>query len=486
MDKFFKLKEHGTTISTEIMAGFTTFFAMSYIIFVNPAILSLTGMPTQAVFLSTVLSAFAGTLIMGVYANVPYAQAPGMGLNAFFTYTVCFALGFSWQEALAMVFFCGLFNIFISVTSIRKMLIQSIPVSLQNAIAGGIGVFVSYIGLKNAGFFEFTSESANILSVNNQPFAAGAAVSEGINTVVTDGGIIPGLTSFTNPGAILGLIGLFITIILVLKNVKGGMLIGIIATTLIGIPMGVTNLSAFSNPANSLGNALSELGTTFGAAFGANGAGSLLSDPSRYPLILITIFAFSLTDVFDSIGTFIGTGRKSGIFSQEEEQAMMESKGIQTKMDKALLSDSIATALGAVLGTSNITTFVESTAGIGAGGRTGLTSVVTATLFALTALFSPLVSVVPSQATAPSLILVGIMMLSSFMEIQWDNLEEAVPAFFASIFMGLSYSISYGIAAGFITYILVKLVNKTSREIQPAMWVSAALFLINFIAMAKM
>ena len=164
MDKFFKLKEHGTTVSTEIMAGFTTFFAMSYIIFVNPAILSLTGMPTQAVFLSTVLSAFAGTLIMGVYANVPYAQAPGMGLNAFFTYTVCFALGFSWQEALAMVFFCGLFNIFISVTSIRKMLIQSIPVSLQNAIAGGIGVFVSYIGLKNAGFFEFTSESANILS----------------------------------------------------------------------------------------------------------------------------------------------------------------------------------------------------------------------------------------------------------------------------------------------------------------------------------
>lgn len=483
MDKFFKLKEHGTTAATEVMAGFTTFFAMSYIIFVNPAILSLTGMPNQAVFLATVLSACAGTLLMGLYANVPYAQAPGMGLNAFFTYTVCFALGFSWQEALAMVFLCGLFNIFISVTSIRKLLIQSIPVSLQNAIAGGIGVFVAYIGLKNAGFLEFTSEAPNILSVNNQPFT-GNAVSEGINTVVTDGGIIPGLTNFTSPGAILGLIGLFITIVLVLKNVKGGILIGIIATTLIGIPMGVTDLSAFSNPANSLSSAFADFGTTFGAAFGSQGAGSLLSDPSRYPLILITIFAFSLTDVFDSIGTFIGTGRKSGIFSAEEEQAMMESNGIKTKMDKALLSDSIATAFGAILGTSNITTFVESTAGIGAGGRTGLTSVVTAGLFALTALFSPLVAVVPTQATAPSLVIVGIMMLSSFMEIKWDNLEEAVPAFFASIFMGLSYSISYGIAAGFLTYILVKLLNRTSKEIQPAMWVAATLFLINFVAMA--
>lgn len=485
LDTFFELKKHETTIGTEIMAGFTTFFAMSYIIFVNPAILSLTGMPSQAVFLSTIIATVAGTLIMGLFANVPYAQAPGMGMNAFFTYTVVFSLGFSWQEALAMVFLCGLINILITVTSVRKMIIQSIPVSLQNAIAGGIGVFVGYIGLKNAGFLEFTSEAGNILSINNAPFDGSAsAYPDGIQTFVTDGGIIPALTNFANSGALLALIGLLLTIALVVKNVKGAVLIGIVVTTLIGIPMGVTNLAALSNPANSLGSAFSELGTTFGAAFGSNGMGSLLSDPSKYPLILITIFAFSLTDVFDTVGTFIGTGRKSGIFSEEDERAMMNSKGIKTKMDRALLSDAIATMLGAIFGTSNVTTFVESTAGIGAGGRTGLTSVVVAGLFLLTAVFSPVVAIVPGEATAPALIIVGIMMLSSFTEIKWNELDEAIPAFFASIFMGLSYSISYGIAAGFISYIFVKILKKRTKEIHPVMWVTAILFLINFAMMA--
>lgn len=484
MENFFGLKKHGTTIGTEVIAGFTTFFAMSYIVFVNPAILSLTGMPSQAVFLSTIIATVIGTLIMGLYANVPYAQAPGMGLNAFFTYTITFALGFSWQEALAMVFVCGLFNILITVTPVRKRIIQSIPISLQNAIAGGIGIFVAYIGIKNAGFLEFTSEAANIMSVNNEAFSSTSVFPNGIQSVVTNGGIIPALTNFSNSGALLGLIGLVITLVLVIKNVKGSVLIGIVLTTLIGIPMGVTNVAALSNPANSLGNAITELGTTFGAAFGSNGMGALLSDPSRYPLILITIFALSLTDVFDSIGTFIGTGRKSGIFSQEEEMAMLESSGIKTKMDKALLADAIATALGAVFGTSNVTTFVESTAGIGAGGRTGLTSVVTAILFGLTAFFSPVVAIVPPQATAPALIVVGIMMLSAFTEIKWDIMEEAVPAFFASIFMGLSYSISYGIAAGFITFILVKVLKKRTEDIHPVMWITSGLFLLNFIVMA--
>ena len=484
MENFFGLKKHGTTIGTEVIAGFTTFFAMSYIVFVNPAILSLTGMPSQAVFLSTIIATVIGTLIMGLYANVPYAQAPGMGLNAFFTYTITFALGFSWQEALAMVFVCGLFNILITVTPVRKRIIQSIPISLQNAIAGGIGIFVAYIGIKNAGFLEFTSEAANIMSVNNEAFSSTSAFPNGIQSVVTNGGIIPASTNFSNSGALLGLIGLVITLVLVIKNVKGSVLIGIVLTTLIGIPMGVTNVAALSNPANSLGNAITELGTTFGAAFGSNGMGALLSDPSRYPLILITIFALSLTDVFDSIGTFIGTGRKSGIFSQEEEMAMLESSGIKTKMDKALLADAIATALGAVFGTSNVTTFVESTAGIGAGGRTGLTSVVTAILFGLTAFFSPVVAIVPPQATAPALIVVGIMMLSAFTEIKWDIMEEAVPAFFASIFMGLSYSISYGIAAGFITFILVKVLKKRTEDIHPVMWITSGLFLLNFIVMA--
>ncbi|WP_027108233.1 NCS2 family permease [Lacticigenium naphthae] len=485
MEKFFQLKENGTSVATEVMAGLTTFFAMSYIIFVNPAILSLTGMPSQAVFLSTIIATVVGTLIMGLFANVPYAQAPGMGLNAFFTYTVVFALGFSWQEALAMVFLCGIINIIITVTKVRKMLIRSIPTSLQHAIGGGIGIFIAYIGIKNAGFLEFTTETNNIVAINNTPFDPSTSNFEGgISSIVTDGGIIPALVNFTNPVALLALLGLALTIILVIKKVKGAILIGIISTTLMGIPLGVTNLAALSNPANSLSSSISELGTTFGAAFGSEGFGSLLSTPSQYPLILMTIFAFSLTDIFDTVGTFIGTGRKTGIFSAEDEAALDNSTGIKTKMDKALFADAIATTTGAIFGTSNVTTYVESAAGIGMGGRTGLTSVVTAGMFMLTALFSPIVSVVPTAATAPALILVGIMMLSSFTEINWDDLEEAIPAFFASVFMGLAYSISYGIAAGFISYIIVKSVKGKAKKVHPVVWVTASLFIINFAILA--
>ncbi|WP_028273820.1 NCS2 family permease [Atopococcus tabaci] len=487
MENFFQLKENGTSIGTEIIAGMTTFFAMSYIVFVNPAILSMTGMPSQAVFLATLIAAFVGTMVMGLFANVPYAQAPGMGLNAFFTYTVVFALGFSWQEALAMVFLCGVINILITVTKIRKMIIRAIPESLQNAIGGGIGVFVAYIGIKNAGFLTFTSETGNILSVNNQPYDPAVSTFDGgIQSVVTGGGILPALTSFTDAGSLLALFGLIITVVLVIKKVKGAILIGIIATTILGIFMGVTDLSAMASPANSLGNAFSELGVTFGAAFGAEGLGSLLSNPARYPLILMTIFAFSLSDVFDTVGTFIGTGRKSGIFSAEDEAALEDSRGFKTKMDKALFADAIATSIGSVFGTSNTTTFVESTAGIGAGGRTGLTSVTTAVMFLLTAFLSPIVAVVPTQATAPALVMVGIMMLSSFTEINWEDLEEAIPAFFASIFMGLAYSISYGIAAGFLSYIIVKAFRGNVRTVHPVMWVSASLFVANFVILAML
>ncbi|SIO24065.1 putative MFS transporter, AGZA family, xanthine/uracil permease [Carnobacterium alterfunditum] len=484
MEKFFKLKENGTTVNTEIMAGLTTFFAMSYIIFVNPAILSLTGMPTQAVFLSTIIAAVIGTLVMGLFANVPYAQAPGMGLNAFFTYTVVFALGFSWQEALAMVFICGIVNILITVTKVRKLIIHSIPESLQHAISAGIGVFVAYIGIKNAGFLQFTSEPGNIETINNTPFDAAGSYSEGISSIVTGGGIVPALVNFTNPGSLLALIGLIITMILLVKNVKGAILIGIILTTIIGIPMGVVDVSVVSNPANSLGNAFSELGTTFGAAFGNEGMISLFTDAARLPLVIMTIFAFSLSDIFDTIGTFIGTGRKTGIFTAEDELALDNSTGFKTKMDKALFADAIATSAGALFGTSNTTTYVESAAGIAAGGRTGLTSVVVAVLFLLTSLFSPLVALVPTQATSASLILVGVMMMSSFLEINWDNLEEAIPAFFASIFMGLSYSISYGIAAGFIFYVIVKVAKGKAKDIHPVLWVSTGLFVLNFLIMA--
>ncbi|MGM0239922.1 NCS2 family permease [Enterococcus sp. AZ103] len=478
MEKLFKLKENGTTVSTELMAGVTTFFAMSYILFVNPSILSSAGMPFQAVFLATIIASVIGTLVMGLFANVPYAQAPGMGLNAFFTYTVVAGLGYSWQEALAMVFICGLINILITVTKIRKMIIRAIPESMQQAIGGGIGIFVAYVGLKNAGLLAFSATGADVTSsivTDNQ-----------IQSVAMGSGVVPALANFNNAPVLLAVLGLFITIILVIKKVRGAILIGIILTTLLGIPMGVVQFSSIDWQANSLSSSIGALGTTFGAAFGAEGLGSLFSDSSKLPQVLMTILAFSLSDTFDTIGTFIGTGRRTGIFSKEDEMAIENANtlGFKTKMDKALFADAIATSIGAIFGTSNTTTYVESAAGIGAGGRTGLTSVFVAILFALSSLLSPVIAVVPAQATSSALIIVGVMMLASFADINWLDLEEAIPAFFASIFMGLCYSISYGIAAGFITYTLIKVINSKTKEISPVLWVVDALFIANFAILA--
>lgn len=476
MEKFFKLKENKTTVSTEVVAGITTFFAMSYILFVNPSILSASGMPFQAVFLATIIASIIGTLIMGLFANVPYAQAPGMGLNAFFTFTVVFGLGYTWQQALAMVFICGLINIFITITKIRKMIIRAIPESMQNAIGGGIGIFVAYVGLKNANLLNFSASSDVITS---------SAVENGEAVNVTmNGGIVPALTNFNNAPVLLSLIGLVLMTVLVVMNVRGAVLLGIVGTTIIGILMGVVDLSSIDWKANSLGSSIGELKTTFGAAFGAEGIQSLFSDSSKIPQVVMTIIAFSLSDTFDTIGTFIGTGRRTGIFSKEDEAALEDSKGFSTKMDRALFADAAATSIGAIFGTSNTTTFVESAAGIGAGGRTGLTSVVVAGLFALSSLFSPLIAIVPAQATAPALILVGVMMMASFKDIEWTNLEEAVPAFFASIFMGLCYSISYGIAVGFIFFAIVKVVKGKANEVSPILWFVNALFILNFIILA--
>lgn len=476
MEKFFKLKENKTTVSTEVMAGVTTFFAMSYILFVNPSILSASGMPFQAVFLATIIASVIGTLVMGLFANVPYAQAPGMGLNAFFTFTVVFGLGYSWQQALAMVFICGVINILITITKIRKLIIHAIPESMQHAIGGGIGIFVAYVGLKNANLLSFSADTA---AVTGSTVDGDTIVSASFN-----GGIVPALANFNNAPVILAIIGLVLTTLLVVKNVRGAIIIGIIGTTIIGILMGVVDLSTIDWQGNSLGSSINELGTTFGAAFGPEGMGSLFSDSAKIPQVIMTIIAFSLSDTFDTIGTFIGTGRRTGIFSQKDEEALEDSKGFNTKMDKALFADAIATSIGAIFGTSNTTTYVESAAGIGAGGRTGLTSVVVAALFAISSFFSPLISVVPAQATAPALILVGVMMLASFADINWTDLEEAVPAFFASIFMGLCYSISYGIAAGFIFYAIVKVVKGKFREVSPILWVVNILFILNFIILA--
>ena len=469
MEKFFHLKENGTSVSTEIIAGLTTFFAMSYIIFVNPAMLSQTGMPFGAVFLATIISSVIGTLVMGLFANVPYAQAPGMGLNAFFVFTVVFALGFTWQEALAMVFLCGMVNILITVTKIRKSIIKAIPVSLQNAIGGGIGIFIAYIGLKNAGLLQFTSDPGTYTLLDS-------------GTVIASSSAVPAIVTLNTAPVVLFLIGLVLTVILLVLKVKGAILISIAATTLLGIPMGVVDLSGISLT-SGIGQSFAELGQTFGVAF-TQGMPGLFSDPTKLPLVLMTIFAFSLSDTFDTIGTFIGTGRSSGIFSAEDEEKMQSSSGFKSKMDKALFADSIATSIGAVFGTSNTTTYVESAAGIGAGGRTGLTSCVTALCFIVSIILAPVAGAIPSAATAPALIVVGCMMLSSFKEIKWEDFSEAVPAFFAGIFMALCYSISYGIAAGFIFYCITKIVKKEAKDIHPILWVATALFILNFVILA--
>ena len=477
MDKFFKLKESGTTVSREIMAGLTTFFAMSYILFVNPDMLSKTGMPYQAVFLATIIASVIGTLIMGLFANVPYAQAPGMGLNAFFTFTVVFGLGYSWQEALAMVFICGIINILITVTKIRKMIIKAIPESIQHAIGGGIGVFIAYIGIKNAGLLKFTLDPGTYTVV-------GKGADKGKATIEGAASAVPALVNFNQPAVLVALIGIAITAILVVKNVKGAILISIVATTVLAIFAGVVDLSAIDFKANSLGSAFNELGDTFGAAFSHKGMGTLFSDSAKIPQVLMTILAFSLSDTFDTIGTFIGTGRRSGIFSEEDEASLENGSGFSSKMDKALFADATATSIGAIFGTSNTTTYVESAAGIGAGGRTGLTSVVTAICFILSSVLLPFISIVPSAATAPVLIIVGVMMLGSFKDINWTDLEEAIPAFFASIFMGLAYSISYGIAAGFIFFAITKVVTGKAKEVSPIIWVVNFLFILNFIILA--
>lgn len=480
MERFFNLKEHGTSVSIEIMAGLTTFFAMSYILFVNPSILGAAGMPTKAVFLATIISSVISTMFMGLFANVPYALAPGMGLNAFFTYTVVFGLGFTWQEALAMVFLCGMFNIFITVTKVRKSIIKAIPISLQHAIGGGIGIFVAYLGFKNANIINFSASAGDILTINgatpNQ-----ADLSNGVNSISTGGGVVPAISTFTDPAVILAIIGLFLTAILVIKNIRGAILISIVVTTLLGIPMGVVHLSTI-NFTNDVASSFGELGTTFLAAFG--GMSSLFSDNSRLPLVLMTIFAFSLSDTFDTLGTFIGTGRRTGIFSAEDEAALEHSSGFSSKMDRALFADAIGTSIGALFGTSNTTTYVESAAGIGEGGRTGLTAVATAVCFLLSILLLPLVGIVPAAATAPALIIVGVMMVSSFLDVDWSNFADALPAFFAAFFMALCYSISYGIAAAFIFYCLVKIVKGQTKDVHPILWGATAMFILNFIILA--
>ncbi len=464
LDRYFQLAENNTSIRTEFMAGLTTFITMAYIIFVNPAILSIAGMDKGAVFTATILATVIATLIMGLYANVPFAQAPGMGLNAFFTFTVVLTMGLSWQQALAIVFLCGVINFIIVVTNIRKMLIEAIPDSLQHAIGGGIGLFIAYIGFKNAPLLDFMTEGVHVIS---------STLREGRIEQVLAKDVLPSLARFNDPATLLAVTGLVLTVLMLLLRWRGAILLGILATTLIGLATGMVHwpelaLRDFLPP--SLGPTLFQLDLA-----------GLFSQPEKILSILAVILAFSLSDTFDTIGTFIGAGRKAGIFDGRDAEKLRGGKGISSKLDRALFSDGIATSIGALLGTSNVTSYVESAAGISAGGRTGLTSVFTALFFLLALFVAPLALIIPASATAAALIVVGILMIGSIGEIKWGDPDEAVAAFFTVVMMPFTYSIANGVAAGFIFYALSKVVRGQAWQVHPLVYIVTLLFLANFV-----
>ena len=447
LEKIFKLKENKTNITTELIAGLTTFMAMSYIIFVNPAILSNTGMDYNSVYMATILASLIGTLILGLAANVPYVQSAGLGLNALFTYTICGSMGFTWQEALAMVFICGLINFFVTLTSIREKVIKAIPEFMQDAITVGIGLFITYIGIKSAGLIEFSVSAIN-------------------NGIASAADVVPQLATFSTPEIILSLIGILITGALVSKKTKNSYLISIILTTIIGLFLGVTKLPDFANYTifPSISPTLFKLDIV-----------GLFTAKAGLVVVLMTIFTLVISDLFDTIGTFIGTGKKSGIFKLDKNGNMPE------KLERALVCDSVTTIIGSLLGTSNVTTYVESSVGIDAGGRTGLTAVSAALCFGISLFLAPLVACVPMAAIAPILIFVGISMIENIIKIDWKDKLMAIPAFFIIVMMPLSYSITTGIQFGFILYILVNIVNGKHKNISPIIYIFTILFIIDFI-----
>lgn len=452
MDRLFSLKEHGTNARTEVFAGLTTFVTMAYIMFVNPMILSSTGMDKGAVFVATILAAAIATFVMAFVANVPYAQAPGMGMNAFFTYTVCLGMGIPWAQALAIVFICGIINIVITVTKIRKMIIYAIPQSLQYAISGGIGLFIAYIGFMDGKLLSFTPQGEADAIGNFEQ-------------------VVPALANFAKPESILTIIGVVIIVALMLLKVRGAILIGVLATTVIGIPMGVTQLPG----------AVISLPPSLDPTFFKLDIVGLFADPTQLFKVITLILAFSLSDTFDTIGTFLGTGRKTGIFDEKDENNLKTGKGFSSRLDRALFADATATSVGALLGTSNTTTYVESAAGIAAGGKTGMTSMVVGLLFLVSLIFSPIALMVPAAATAPALIVVGILMIESLGKIKWDDFEDSVSAFFTTVVMPFAYSIATGVAVGFIFYCLSKIFRGKAKEVHPIMYIVTGLFLLKYV-----
>ena len=439
MERFFKLKEHGTTVKTEIIAGLTTFFAMAYIIFVNPSYLSQAGMDYTSVLVATCVSAAIGSFLTAFLANVPFAQAPGMGLNAFFTFSVCFGMGYTWQQALTIVFISGILFLIIAVSPVRSKIISSIPAPLKAAISAGIGLFICFIGLLNADIVKLTGDT----------------IVDGI-VVATD---YSDLGAILTSGPALALIGVLITGVLMAWKVKGAMFIGIIATTLIGIPMGLTHA-----PSTLTENAITLAPTLFKFDFGGLFSHGVLP-------VVTAIVTFAMCDCFDTVGTLIGTASNAG---------MLDKDGNLPHGDKALIADACATVVGACLGTSTVTTFVESSTGISEGGRTGLTSVVVGILFLLSVVFAPIAGIIPTQATAPALIIVGMLMIGNVAKIDWSDIEVALPCFLTIIMMPFAYSISDGIGFGFISYCVLKIFRGKFKEVPVLMYVLSALFILMY------
>lgn len=450
LERVFKLSDNKTTVRTEVMAGVTTFMTMAYILAVNPSILGSTGMDPTAVLLATALASFIGTVCMALMANLPFALSAGMGLNAFMAYTVVAGYGYSWQVALLAVFVEGLIFVVLSLTNVREAIFNAIPLTLKRGVSVGIGLFIAFIGLQNAGLSVDSSTLVTITSFTDNFHTAGIC-------------------------ALLALVGLFITAVLYIHQVKGAILFGILLTWIIGMACQGVGLyvpdaeAGFYSLFPAFGMTdFTKLGLTFGQCFNV--------DFSTVGIInfIVVIFSFLFVDIFDTLGTLIGVATKAD---------MLDKDGKLPRIKPALLSDAIATSAGAVLGTSTTTTFVESASGVAVGGRTGLTALVTAGLFLVSTLFAPIFTAIPSFATAPALIMVGFLMVGTVTEIRFDldNLTDAIPAYLAILSMPLFYSISEGISLGIISYVLLNLASGKGKKVAPLMYVLAVLFVLKYI-----
>lgn len=453
MEKFFHLKENHTDAKTEVMAGITTFMTMAYILAVNPNILSAAGMDAKAVLIATSLAAFVGTMLMALLANYPFALAPGMGLNAYFAYTVVLSMGYSWQMALLAVFVEGIVFIVLSLTSVREAIFNAIPLTLKSAVSVGIGLFVAFVGLQNAKLI--VNSDSTLLTY--QHFKGETFHSVGI-------------------GALLTLIGVLLIAVMLIKNVKGAILYGIILTWVLGIICELTGIyvpdaeaGMYSViPTAFVSFDFSSLGNTFGQVFNLDFTNFNIGN------FIVVMFAFLFVDLFDTLGTLIGVASKAD---------MLDEEGKLPRIKGALLADAIATSAGAVLGTSTTTTYVESASGVTEGGRTGLTAATTAVLFLLASIFSPLFLTIPSFATAPALIVVGFYMMGAVVKINFDDMTDAIPAFLTILVMPLAYSISEGIAIGVVSWTLINLLSGKAKEkkITPLMYVLTVLFILKYI-----